>query len=70
MSMDPSESDRVAELRSVLDRALADPDRDRTGTGPRIYRDGDPLPPAAQAALDRRDPTELDRRWREATGQA
>jgi hypothetical protein len=69
--MASKESDQVADLRAVLDQALRDEFRDGSAVdGPRVYGEGDELPPAAQAGLDRRDPAELDRRWREVTGQA
>jgi hypothetical protein len=70
--MASTDAEHVAALGAVLDRALADDTRDssRAGGGPQVHREGDQLPPAAQAALDRRDPAELDRRWREITGQA
>lgn len=70
--MASTDAELVAALREVLDQALAEEtgDTSRTGDGPRVYREGDPLPAAAQAALDRRDPAEVDRRWREVTGQA
>lgn len=70
--MASEDAEQVASLRAVLDQALADESRESSaaGDGPRVYGEGDQLPPAAQAALDRRDPAELDRRWREVTGQA
>lgn len=70
--MASTDAEQVAALRAVLDHALADETRDTSpaGDGPRVYREGDQLPVAAQAALDRRDPAEMDRRWREVTGQA
>ena len=70
--MPSTDAEQVAALRAVLDQALADETRDSapSGDGPRVYREGDQLPSAAQAALDRRDPAEVDRRWREVTGQA
>jgi hypothetical protein len=67
--MASTDAEQVAALRAVLDQALADETR-VSGERPRVYREGDQLPPAAQAALDRRDPAEVDRRWREVTGQA
>ncbi|MEM9653977.1 MAG: hypothetical protein AAGA65_17930 [Actinomycetota bacterium] len=70
--MSSTDSEQVANLREVLDQALADEDRDSSTSEEkqRTYREGDRLPSAAQAALDRRDPAEVERRWREATGQA
>jgi len=70
--MASTDAEQVAALRAVLDQTLADETRDSSPSsdGPRVYREGDQLPPAAQTALDRRDPAEVDRRWREVTGQA
>ncbi|MGB5755785.1 MAG: hypothetical protein WBM50_02620 [Acidimicrobiales bacterium] len=69
--MTSKESDQVADLRAVLDQSLVGEIHHGSALdGPRVYREGDLLPPAAQAGLDRRDPAELDRRWREVTGQA
>ncbi len=68
--MSSTESEQIASLRAVLDQALADEPRGNSAEEPRVYREGEDLPPAAQEALDRRDPAEVDRRWREATGQA
>ena len=70
--MASTDAEQVAALRAVLDQALADETRNTSpaSDGPRVYREGDLLPAAAQAAPDRRDPAEVDRRWREVTGQA
>lgn len=68
--MSSTDSEQITNLRAVLDQALTDESRGSSAEEPRVYREGDELPPAAQDALDRRDPAEVDRRWREATGQA
>ena len=68
--MSSTESEQIASLRAVLDQALADESRGNSAEEPRVYREDDELPPEAQETLDRRDPAEVDRRWREATGQA
>lgn len=68
--MSSTESEQITSLRAVLDQALADGPSGNSAEQPRVYHEGEELPPAAQEALDRRDPAEMDRRWREATGQA
>lgn len=65
-TVDPAQ---VAALRGVLEEGVSPPESVASVAG-MVYRPGDRLPPAGQAALDDVEVADLDRRYREATGQA